>query len=125
MNNKGQSLVLFVLLIPLVFLVLFMVYEIGRMTLLRHELDNINYIAVDYGLGKIDDENVSDEMRELILKNNSEIDNIEITIEDGKVYVTLQDSISMKGSLFNNVFMVKSAYVGYLENEEKIIKKDK
>ena len=125
MNNKGQSLVLFVLLIPLVFLLLFMVYEIGRMTLLRHELDNINMIATDYGITKMNDDNAIDKVKELIVKNNSEIDNISINIEDNKIYITLEDKLDMNVSLFKNVFVVKSAYVGYMENDKKVIKKDK
>ncbi len=125
MNNRGQSLVLFVLLIPLVFLVFFMVYEIGRMTLLRHELDNINYLAVDYGVSKLTEEGIAEKVRELILKNNSEIDNVIVVVEDNRISVTLEDKLNDVGSLFENVFIVKSTYVGYTEEDKKIIKKDK
>ena len=102
-----------------------MVYEIGRMTLLRHELDNINMIATNYGITKMNDDNAIDKVKELIVKNNSEIDNISINIEDNKIYITLEDKLDMNVSLFKNVFVVKSAYVGYMENDKKVIKKDK
>ena len=124
MNNRGQSLVLFVLLIPLVLMILYAVYEIGRMTLLKHELDNINAIALDYGIDKINDENIDINIKELIEKNKNDIDKIDIKILDDKMYITLEDSLSKKTSLFKNVFIVKSSYVGYMDNNKKIIERD-
>ena len=53
MNNKGQSLVTFVLLIPLILLVLFMVYDIGSMVLLKIELNNVEISVVDNKLNII------------------------------------------------------------------------
>lgn len=124
MNNRGQSLVLFVLLIPLVLMILYAVYEIGRMTLLKHELDNINTIALDYGIDKINDVNIDIEIKELIEKNKNDIDKIDIKILDDKMYITLEDSLSKKTSLFKNVFIVKSSYVGYMDNDKKKIERD-
>ena len=43
-NNRGQSLVMFVLVIPILLMILILVLDIGRMYLERRELDNINYI---------------------------------------------------------------------------------
>ena len=42
LNNKGQSLVMFVLLIPLLMLILVMVVDIGNMVNVKLELNNIN-----------------------------------------------------------------------------------
>ena len=124
MNNKGQSLTLFVVIVPLILLILLMVYEVGRMTLLRHTLDNINILAMNYGVTKLDDDNVTDDVRELILKNDSDIENVTVLVKDNKLYISLESSIS-NNSLFKNVFKVNSSYVGYMEEEKKIIKKDK
>lgn len=125
MNSKGQSLVLFVLLIPLVLMILFMVYEIGRMTLIKHELDNINEIAIDYGLTKMKDENVSQLVTNLINKNNSELDIVEVNIVEDKLHIILKKNIKGETSLFKNMFTVKSSYVGYMKDDKKIIEKDK
>ena len=124
MNNRGQSLVLFILLIPLVLMILYAVYEIGRMTLLKHELDNINAIALDYGINKMNDENIDIEIKELIKKNKNDIDKIDIKILDKKMYITLEASLSKSTSLFKNIFIVKSSYVGYMNNDKKIIERD-
>ena len=69
MNNKGQSLVTFMLLIPIFLLVLYMVYEIGRMASLKNQLDSINYLAVSYAVNHMDEEGIQDRVRDLINKN--------------------------------------------------------
>lgn len=125
MNNKGQSLVMVVLLIPVVLMILFMVYEIGRMTLIKHELDNINELAMNYGLTKLQDENASGLIMTLIYKNNSELDNVKVNVENNEIHITLEKEIKGKTSLFKNMFTVKSSYVGYMEEDKKIIEKDK
>lgn len=125
MNNKGQTLISFVLLIPIILLILYMVYEVGRMSLLKNELDNINYLAVDYGIKHISDDNLEENIRELIIKNKNDIDNIAIVVDEGKIYVTLRDKL--EGQIFKkmNIFSVKSTYIGYIEDNKKVIERDK
>ena len=124
MNNKGQSLVTFVLVIPIAVLIFMMIYDIGSMVLLKSELNNINYLAIDYGLSNINEEDVNEKIKSLIVKNKSKIDNISINIEDDKIYIILEDSIDTKISL-KGLFKVKSSYVGYLENDKKKIERNK
>lgn len=127
MNNKGQSLVTFVLILPILFLILFMVYEIGRMSLIKNQLDGINYIAMDYGIDKIEDSDIKEQLEELIKKNKDDIDNIIIDINDNKLYITLSSRYSNNITLFkkNNLLRVRSSYVGYLDGDKKIIKENK
>ena len=124
MNNRGQSLVTFVLIIPILFLIFLMVYNIGNMILLKNELNDINHIVIDYGLNNIEEEDIIIKMEELVKKNKNNIDNISINIEDNKIYVILEDSIDTNMSI-NGLFRVKSSYVGYLDNDKKIIERNK
>ena len=126
MNNKGQSLVLFVILIPIIFMVLWMVYDIGSMAVLKNELDDINYMAIDYGLNHLDDTSITTKVEELINKNKPDI-NIVVNLVDDKIYIVLSGHINNKLSLFNkgNAFLVKSSYVGYMEDDKGIIKKNR
>ncbi len=127
MNNKGQSLISFVLIIPVILLILFMVYDIGNMILLRLELDNINYLVIDYGLDKLDDTELNFKLNEMIKKNKDDIDIISVSISEGKIKISLEDRLDNKLSLINKfkTFNVKSNYIGYKENDKKIIRKDK
>ena len=124
MNNKGQSLVTFVLLIPIIILILFMVYDIGSMVLLKIELNNINYLTMDYGVDKIDEINIQDKLRDMINKNKSDIDNIDISVKENKLYITLEDTLDNKISLIRK-FKIKitSSYIGYMEEDNKKIMK--
>lgn len=124
MNNSGQTLVTFVLTIPIVVLIFMMIYDIGSMVLLKSELNNINYIAVDYGLSNINGEDISSKIKTLIVKNKDNIESISIKVEDNKINIVLEDSIDTK-LLLKEIFKVKSSYVGYLENDKKIIERNK
>ena len=123
MNNKGQSLVTFILIMPILFLIVIMVYNIGSMVLLKNELSDINRIAISYGLDHIEEDNLVDRIGELIKKNKSDIDNISIDIMDDKIYVVFEDSIDNITN-FNGLFMVKSSYVGYMDEGKKIIERN-
>ena len=127
MNNKGQSLISFVLIVPIILLILFMVYDIGNMVLLKGQLDNINYLVIDYGLDNLDDVDLNNKLTEMINKNKDDIDKIEININDGEIKILLEDKIENKLSLINkfDVLDIKSNYVGYIQDNKKIIRKDK
>lgn len=126
MNSRGQSLISFVLIIPIILMILFMVYDIGNMVLLREKLDNINYITIDYGLDKLEDNDLANKINEMIKKNKDDIDIINIGISDGKIRIVLEDRLDNKLSLINKFkfFNVKSSYIGYIENDKKIIRRD-
>ena len=68
MNNRGQSLIAFVLIIPIIIFLIFMVYDIGRMVLLKEELDNINYLTIDYGLEQIESDNLELKLHDMLIK---------------------------------------------------------
>jgi len=127
MNNKGQSLILFVLLFPIIFLILVLVYDIGNMILLKLELDNINKLVMDYGITKIDKSEINIEIEKIILKNKEDIDTFVVTLVDEKIYIVLKDSLDNNVSILKNMdlFEIKSSYVGYLLDDKKVIERNK
>ena len=46
LNNKGQSLVLFIVIIPIIIGIMVMVIDIGNVIYEKQELDNINKISI-------------------------------------------------------------------------------
>ena len=73
LNNKGQSLILFVLFIPILLLVLILVIDIGKLINLKTELDNISNIVLDYGLDNLEKEGLTQELEELVKLNKSSL----------------------------------------------------
>jgi len=126
MNNRGQSLISFVLVVPIILLILFMVYDIGSMVSLKEELNNINYLVIDYGLDNLSDSDLDHKLNEMIVTNKDDIDNIAISVSEGRIDILLQDRVNNKLSLTNKIKLlsVKSHYVGYMENDKKVIRKD-
>ena len=55
MNNKGQSLVLFCLVIPIIVGVIVLVVDAGNALIKKNSLDNITEVVLDYGLDRVDD----------------------------------------------------------------------
>lgn len=125
LNNKGQSLILFVLFIPILLLVMVLVIDISKCINLKTELDNIINIVLDYGLDNLDNENLKDDLENLIKLNKNDIDSIKIKIEDKKIYIWLEESNEeiFLGLVDISIISLKSSYVGYIENDEKRIER--
>ena len=124
-NNKGQSLVLFVIVIPILLFILILVIDIGKSINLKQELNNINKIVLDYGIDKIDEENLEVELTELVKLNNNEIDKIDIKLDDDKIYLNISCNMDLifisLGDL--SLFEITSSYVGYIQDGNKRIEK--
>ena len=69
LNNKGQSLVLFVVLLPILLFVIVLVVDVGTIMTSKQDLNNINYMMVDYGLDNMGKENIESEITNYILIN--------------------------------------------------------
>ena len=69
LNNKGQSLVLFVVVLPILLLLLILVIDIGKVIVLKQELNNINEIVLDYGIDNISNEGIENELKNLVRLN--------------------------------------------------------
>lgn len=125
LNNKGQSLILFIVILPILLLILVLVIDVGRIIVLKQELDNINKIVLDYGLDNLDMDDLNNKMVELVKLNNNEIDDININLEEDKLYIELNmDTGGMLSGLVDiSIFDIKSSYVGYIKDDKKIIER--
>ena len=126
-NNKGQSLVLFVLIIPLLLLLFVLAYDIGNMVLQRRTLDNINQIAINYGLSHMDNDSLEDKIKEIINKNDNKIIVINYKVIDNTIYLKTEKSYKgiFLGLLKTKISKVESSYKGYFDKEKKIIERNK
>ena len=90
LNNKGQSLVLFVVLLPILLFVIVLVVDVGTIMTSKQDLNNINYMMVDYGLDNMGKENIESEITNYILLNTNKLDNIDVRVIDNEVYIYMQ-----------------------------------
>lgn len=126
LNNKGQSLILFVLIIPVFLLLFVLVIDVGNMISIRRELDNINHITIDYGLSNIKDIN-NDKLIEIIKLNDDNVDIENIKIEEDKIEINITKEYDgyFLGLLRIKSFTIKSSYKGEIKDYQKIIERNK
>lgn len=125
LNNKGQSLILFVIVLPILLLIVVLVIDVGKAITLKQELDNINNIMLDYGLDHLEDDGLNSELTNIAKLNNNNIDEINIKLEDDRLYIELSTKIDvMFFKLIDiSIFDINSYYVGYMEDDNKRIER--
>ena len=125
LNNKGQSLILFVIVLPILLLVLILVLDLGKVIIKKNELNNINDIVMDFGLSNLDSDNLEEELVDLIMLNKDDIDNIDVNIVDDKIYITLNDKVNcVFASIVDiSIFDINLSYVGYIDGDVKRIER--
>ena len=121
-NNKGQSLVMFVLIIPIFLLILTLIYDVGNAIYEKDRLSNTNYLTIEYGLNNIDTVTEND-LKNLIEQNTSNLKYIYVTIEDNQIEIKMEkDAKSIIGKMFNfNLVKIISHYKGKIINNQKTL----
>lgn len=125
LNSKGQTLVMFIILLPILLFVLTLVYDVGNAIYEKDRLSNTNYMVVEYAIcNSLVSE---DELVELINKNDDDISDITIMMIDNSVTIALTKDIKgIFGKMFGfNLTSVKSEYKGNIIQGEKKIERIK
>ncbi len=126
LGNKGQSLAIFVIFIPVFIMIGTLVVDVCYAKYNARRLDNIAKEVLRYGLKHIEEEPFNN-MVDLIYQNDSEIDNYKIDIDNENKRIEITLSKSTKGFFGSvvgkEIYKEKSTYVGYLDNEKIIIEK--
>lgn len=116
MNNKGQTLVVFVLFLPVLVIVITMIINKSNMYYDKRNMENIAKEAINYGLSNIEDENIEDKIK-IFISKNIECEK-EIKIEDGEIRVTLiKENKTIKKILGYGNINIK--YKGKIEDNKK------
>lgn len=96
LNNKGQSLVMFVCLLPMLLIIILLVVDYGRVNSTKEKLDSINKLAIDYLKENGSNTTAIANVADIITKNDSSIQNINVEKIDtsNKIKITLTKEIS-------------------------------
>lgn len=120
LNNKGQVLVIFVILLPIFLIILTGIVDIALLNIEKKKLDNNTHDAVEFYLDNYDDSNVENDTKELLNKN---LKNIDINITDNNEIITIKVIKKYKSiySVISKKEKLTSIYTGNKETK-KIIK---
>lgn len=123
LNNKGQSLVLFIMIIPILLLIMVFVYDMGMLLYEKDRLSNTVNMAIDYAL---DNKEVSnEEIKELIDRNITEEVEIKIDKNDDSIKIEVSEEAKF---IFSNLFdfdftKIVVKYEGKIVDNKKIIER--
>lgn len=124
LNNKGQTLALFIAFIPFFIMIGTFVIDVGYAKYNGNRLNEVTKMVVRYGLEHID-RDPYEEMVDLIYKNDEDIDNykIDIDVENKIVSVSLDKATKgFFGSIVGKkIYKEKSSYKGFFKDERIII----
>lgn len=123
MDNKGQSLVAFIFILPIIILILLVVIDYGQISIQKQETISSVKDIITYALRNNDANNRENEMKNLLYKNidESKVNTLDIEIADNKVTVNI---IVIPNEVFNVLNIhnnIKLSYVGKIENNQIII----
>lgn len=127
MNRKGQVLVMFVILLPIFFIIMTLLIDIGNLILTNNEINDISYMVLEHCLDHLGEEDIIDTSKELLKLNNKELNIESFKIENNKVYLNV--SYQVKGIISNIVniklFDINNKYEAYIKEDKKIIERIK
>lgn len=123
-NEKGQTLVSFALILPILVMLFALVIDTGYTYLEEKQLKDGVLIGLKYGM-KHHEEDVKDQVRELIVENVDDISILNIYVEENQIKIQAKKP---KKNIFTSMFLNDSSeleviYTAYLnEDEWKIVK---
>ena len=121
MNNKGQTLIIFVILIPILILVAALVVDTGLMTFEKERYR----VIIENGIEEYFDTGNVEETEKIFSLNDIPKEEYTIIIQENQIEVSLNTSIeAIFGKIINvEEYEIKMNYVGTKEGERVIINK--
>lgn len=124
LNNKGQVLVAFVIILPIVLFLLVSIIDIGLYGIEKRNISDNVKSSVRYGVKNIKDDNIEAKVRALLMKNidGLEESDVNITISDNYIKVTVNKDYK---PLFKfNRLSTNVSYSGSISNSKIELKKE-
>lgn len=117
MNNKGQTLVVFIIFIPVIILLMAFIVDTSLMYIAKSKLNDLSKTIIKE-IYDIEDKN--SKVEELLKVNEINYNNYDVEINDNKVILSIEEEIdSVFGSMIGNEsYTIKSEVTGYKDNDK-------
>lgn len=127
LSNKGQSLVLFVVMLPIFIIMGVYLIDIGYAKYEDNKLNNVCVMIIKYGLNNIDN-NPKNNMEELLKKNINDIEDYNILVDNNNKFIKFtvnKTSSSFLGNIIGKSgYKEKCSYNGYIKDNKILIERD-
>lgn len=121
MNNKGQALIIFVIILPILLMTLTLIIDLGFLYIEKRNINNTVCDAVEYYLNNLNDVNVNNKIKVLLNKNIKDIKDIDIKSNDEYVLITVTKDRKSIYSIIMQEHELSITYKG-IKLDKKIIK---
>ena len=126
LNNKGQTLIMFVILIPVLLILMALVIDIAYLYKENIRLKSVTKTIIKEVYDKKNDENINELVNDLYKKNKIDIKNAKI--ENNSNYIKITNYYEIE-SIFGKIigikkYEVKVSLKGYNDKEKLQIKKE-
>lgn len=123
MNKKGQVLVAFILMLPILIMFSGLLIDIGYSFIEKRNIDNNIKSTIKYSLNNLDlDTNVlENKIKKILNLNIKNIKNLEVTIINDKIDIKLKTT--KKSIFYSKEYKIESHYSGYKNNEKITLRK--
>ena len=117
MNNKGQTLVVFIIFIPVIILLMAFIVDTSLMYIAKSKLNDLSKTIIKE-IYDVEDKN--SKVEELLKANEINYNNYDIEINDNKVKLSIKEEIdSVFGRMIGNEsYTIKSEVTGYKDNDK-------
>jgi len=121
MNNKGQALVIFVVILPILLIIFTLIIELGFLYLEKKNISNNVIDSLEYYLDNITEENIDIKVKKILNENIKNVENI--TINDTNNYIEISVFKTRK-SIYSIITSSTDINISYKGNKinKKIIK---
>lgn len=126
-DSRGQVLVAFILLIPVILMLLALIVDVGFLYVEKRKTDNVIKDTINYGLDNLDlqEGTLQTRLTKLINSNLDDVQRLNIQIDTNSIEINITRN---KLSIFSNIYKdasykIVSDYVGNITNMVKDIRK--
>ena len=125
MNNKGQVLVAFILMIPIILLMCVAITDVGLMNIESRRVNNTVRNSVKYGINNLGKTNIKDTMKSLIMDNLKNVDSISIDVDIDNSYAKATVKVKYKGLINITNRDITSSYYANISDGKVTINKER
>lgn len=93
LNHKGQTLVLFVLLLPVLLMIFGFLIDTGNLYLEKRKLEQTVKRTLQYGIEHIEEENIEETLHKQLLLNLKKFESDQITVVEDRITIEVNKNV--------------------------------
>lgn len=125
MNNKGQTLVLFIILLPIILIMLVLVISLASSSIQKRKIDMVIKNTIEDNMDNLNDIDINEQIDSMLENNLGEFDERNIVIKSEYLEITIRTKIN---NLFDFITsddteIYQVTFVGTGSDEIKIVRR--